>query len=194
LHDLGIVHGDLKPENILIKQTMKGIPTGKLIDFDDSYFTQRPPADRECIVGTPEYYSPELAAYLMDEDEEISGETLTLASDVFTLGIILCEYFTGEKPKSGTDMPTWLAVEKGMDLSFEKSLNPEIESLLRSMLAKTPTDRPTVKKVHNTLQKVNDGKGPGPLPSPPPPPTGPRLRGKGLEVTKLRGKGLNIKD
>lgn len=222
LHDLGIVHGDLKPENILIKQTMRDAFTGKLIDFDDSYFTQRPPADRECIVGTPEYYSPELAAYLMDEDEEISGETLTLASDVFTLGIILCEYFTGEKPKSGTDMPTWLAVEKGKDLSFEKSLNPEIESMLRSMLAKTPTDRPTIKKVQNTLREVKDGKGSGTSPTPTPIPTKTGhvgLRGKGLEVAPLpstkdipkkpeedsvkievpkkvglRGKGLNIKD
>lgn len=213
LHDLGIVHGDLKPENILIKQTSKDAFTGKLIDFDDSYFSQRPPSDRECIVGTPEYYSPELAAYLMDEDEEISGETLTLASDIFTLGIILCEYFTGEKPHSETECPTWQAVTKDKHLSFAKKLDSDVESLLCSMLAKEPSERPNIKKVHNTLRTIKDKIGcPGVSGST----THVRLRGRGLTPDRedipttpverptdpipapvkkvgLRGKGLNIK-
>lgn len=155
LHDLNIVHGDLKPDNILIKET-----SGKLIDFDDSYFSEEPPSDKDCIVGTPEYYSPELAAYIMDEDDEIEGNTLTLASDVFTLGIIFAEYFTGEKPITGTTLPTWKAIEKGNPFSFAKTIDPQIEDLLKSMLSLNPNDRPSVKKIQLKLKDIKEGKTP----------------------------------
>lgn len=159
LHDIKIVHGDLKPDNILIKETSRDNYSVKLIDFDDSYFSETPPLNRENIVGTPEYYSPELATYIMDEDEEIDGKTLTLASDIFTLGIIFTEYFTGEKPCTGTSLPTWSAVVKGNPISFAKALNPQIEELLRSMLSIQAKDRPTVKKVQNTLREVKEARG-----------------------------------
>ncbi|MDE6562203.1 MAG: protein kinase [Muribaculaceae bacterium] len=158
LHGLNIVHGDLKPDNILIKETSRDNYTGKLIDFDDSYFSETPPSDRDRIVGTPEYYSPELAAYIMDEDEEIDGKTLTLASDIFTLGIIFCEYFTGEKPISGTSLPTWSAIAKGTKISFAKTINPEVDKLLRSMLSFNSDDRPSIKKIQNILREIKEGR------------------------------------
>lgn len=158
LHDIRIVHGDLKPDNILIKEASRDNFSGKLIDFDDSYFSEEPPSDRENIVGTPEYYSPELAAYIMDEDDEIEGKTLTLASDIFTLGIIFCEYFTGEKPITGTSLPTWGAVVKGNLISFAKPIKPEIETLLRSMLSLKAEDRPTVKRIQNELREIKEGR------------------------------------
>ena len=64
LHDLRIVHGDLKPSNILVKRTELGY-TSKLIDFDNSYIAGDPPP-REEIVGTINYYSPELLGYIQD--------------------------------------------------------------------------------------------------------------------------------
>lgn len=217
LHGLGIVHGDLKPENILIKKTTGDNFTGKLIDFDDSYFSGKPPTNRENIVGTPEYYSPELAAYLMNEDEEISGKTLTLASDIFTLGIILTEYYTGTKPVCSKDISIWSAVTKGESLSFAKDIDSRVKSLLISMLDRNPLSRPTIKKVQNTLREIKEGKHTAPMA-----PIGRvGLRGKGIthgdktprtipeSITKkepipiheekpakkvgLRGKGLNIK-
>lgn len=207
LHDLGIVHGDLKPENILIKKTSANGLTGKLIDFDDSYFSQRPPTDKECIVGTPEYYSPELAAYLMDEDEEISGETLTIASDIFTLGIILCEYFTGEKPIVVSGKPIWSAVTNGESVVFPKKINPAIENLLRSMLSLNPSERPLVKKIGFRLREIKEGGVIGKSTDTPKTSTSLRFGGKEkkgiapIEETlapttrvRLRGKGLNIKD
>lgn len=160
LHDIKIVHGDLKPDNILIKETSKDLFAGKLIDFDDSYFSEEPPSDRENIVGTPEYYSPELAAYIMDEDEEMEGKTLTLASDIFSLGIIFTEYFTGEKPITGTSLPTWSAVVKGKPISFAKPIKIEVEKLLRSMLSLEAENRPTVKKVQNTLREIKEERKP----------------------------------
>ena len=62
LHDLDIVHSDLKPSNVLIKRTELGYTT-KLIDFDSSYVVGNPPPPEE-IVGTMNYYSPELVSYI----------------------------------------------------------------------------------------------------------------------------------
>ena len=201
LHDLNIVHGDLKPDNILIKQTSPTTYSGKLIDFDDSYFSEKPPKDRDLIVGTPEYYSPELATYITDEDDEVEGNTLTLASDVFTLGIIFCEYFTGCKPINDSSLPTYEAVKKGFTLKFAKSIDTRIEGLLRSMLSPKAEDRPIIRKAQNTLREIRNSK-------PAPPEEHPVLRGHGIskkieietpshpEPPKvgLKGKGLNIAD
>lgn len=152
LHDLSIVHGDLKPDNILIKKTSMGY-SGKLIDFDDSYFSGNPPTDRENLVGTPEYYSPEQAAYIMDEDEEIEGETLTTKSDIFTLGIILCEYFTGEKPIIDSKYSsTWNCVNDGGAISYKKNIPEPYGSLILKMLSKEVDNRPAINEVFNTLK------------------------------------------
>ena len=181
LHELKIVHGDLKPENILIKQTGEKIFTGKLIDFDDSYFSANPPKDREAIVGTPEYYSPELAAYIMaEDDEDVDASTMTLASDIFTLGIILTEYFTGSKPIFSENIPTWNAINKGLDFSFAKDLPKSVADLIRKMLSKNPADRPTIKSIHILLRDIK-------LIPPTPPDTKPKggtLRGSLLDEVK----------
>lgn len=208
LHEIGIVHGDLKPDNILIKRTSEKIFTGKLIDFDDSYFSENPPRDREAIVGTPEYYSPELATYIVDEDDEVSGTTLTLASDIFTLGIIFCEYFTGAKPQVKSSEPIWEAIKNGESISFAKKLPLEIEKLLLSMMSLNSSERPSIKRILNNLRNI---KATAPEPTKPIFKGG--LKGKGLKIATgksktetelrvgtvtektgcLRGKGLKLK-
>lgn len=158
LHGLKIVHGDLKPDNLPIKEVLRGYVV-KLIDFDDSYFEGNPPSDRESLVGTPEYYSPEQAAFIMDEDEEIEGNTLTCKSDIFTLGIIFSEYFSGYKPVlSGGHTCTWTCVKEGKPFSFKKEIHPSVEDLIRKMLKLNPEERPTISEVFNTLKVVKPGE------------------------------------
>lgn len=154
LHGQKIVHGDLKPDNLPIKEVKKGYVV-KLIDFDDSYFECHPPVDRESLVGTPEYYSPEQAAYIMDEDDEIEGNTLTCKSDIFTLGIIFSEYFSGRKPiLSGGYTSTWNCVKNSKSFSFSATMPHQIEELIRKMLSLNPSDRPTITEVFNVLQTL----------------------------------------
>jgi serine/threonine protein kinase len=93
LHDLNIVHSDLKPSNVMIKRTELGYTT-KLIDFDSSYLVGSPPPPEE-IVGTMNYYSPELVSYIQGS---AGAADLTEASDIFALGLIYAEYLTGALP------------------------------------------------------------------------------------------------
>ena len=180
LHDLNIVHGDLKPDNILIKKTSAGY-SGKLIDFDDSYFTGAPPKP-ECLVGTPEYYSPEQAAYI---DEEISGSTLTLKSDIFTLGIIFCEYLTGRKPLFDPKYSsTCSCVADGGKIKFSGALSNGFEEVLRKMLSLNPIDRPSIGEVFEFFKGVkDDGKAMSATDSPTiSTPVSKGLRGSGLGI------------
>ncbi len=158
MHNENIVHGDLKPDNILIKVTGTGTYTAKLIDFDDSYFSQKPPTDREQVVGTPEYYSPELYEYISDEDEEVSGATLTTKSDIFALGVIFAEYITGVKPLIPSEYSgTYAAAKDGATISFKESthLTPRLRTLLSKMLKLNAEERPTIDEVQNELRSAS---------------------------------------
>ena len=176
LHDLKIVHSDLKPSNVLIKQTELGYTT-KLIDFDSSYIAGRPPPPEE-IVGTINYYSPELLGYI--QEAGVTPAELGLASDVFALGLIYTEYLTGAPPPF--DVARYhepaVAVRSGERLRIPRGEIPtELADLVDAMLAPDPAQRPTIAQVHATLMTIR------PEPARPVPAPGSTvLRGKGLRA------------
>jgi len=84
-HARGIIHRDLKPSNLLI--TREGV--AKLGDFGIAHLMDTPGLTQPGqTLGTLAYMSP----------EQIRGERLTPASDVFSLGIVLYELLTGQRP------------------------------------------------------------------------------------------------
>jgi serine/threonine protein kinase len=148
LHDLDIVHSDLKPSNVLIKRTELGYTT-KLIDFDSSYVVGKPPPPEE-IVGTMNYYSPELVSYIQGTGTAVD---LTQASDIFALGLIYAEYLTGALPPFD---PAYheaaIAVAHGAQLRLPPGRTPApVVALVERMLLADPGARPTVAQVHATL-------------------------------------------
>lgn len=157
LHLNKIVHGDLKPENILIKKSEQtGAYYAKLIDFDDSYFSGEPNSDKESVVGTPEYYSPEVYAYITDEDDNIPGTALTCASDIYSLGLLFCEYLTGSRPLfDDKHRYAYMASYSGDILRIPDSpnVNDALLGLITVMLSKDFTKRPTVNTVIDELKR-----------------------------------------
>jgi len=161
LHDLKIVHSDLKPSNILIKKTTLA-HTAKLIDFDSAYFTGEPPPPDQ-IVGTINYYSPELVTYIQDT-EATDPHRLSLASDVFTLGQIYTEYLTGQPPAHDRERYAYpsIAARQGEALRVPRDkvrpeVPPEILDLIDRMMLLDPAARPSIGEVHAALMKVRKG-------------------------------------
>ena len=197
LHDLRIVHGDLKPSNILVKRTELGY-TSKLIDFDSSYIAGNPPPFTE-IVGTINYYSPELLGYIQDVGVQ-PGE-LGVASDIFALGLIYTEFLTGAVPPfdTATYHEPAVAVRSGETLRIPRDgIAPILADLVDAMLLAEPTQRPTIAQVHATLMGIRQ-------PSDPVTPAAPTTIRSSRSTVKsptptaapsgaLRGKGLRITD
>jgi serine/threonine protein kinase len=188
LHDLRIVHGDLKPSNILIKRTELGY-TSKLIDFDSAYIAGRPPPAEE-IVGTINYYSPELLGYI--QEAGVTPGELGVASDLFALGLIYTEFLTGAPPPF--DAPTYhepaVAVRHGETLRIPPTgIQPQIVALVDQMLLADPASRPTIAQVHASLMAIRPAAAPpavarpvAPAPAGAPAAPSGALRGKGLRT------------
>ncbi len=185
LHDLTIVHSDLKPSNVLIKRTELGLTT-KLIDFDNSYLEASPPPAEE-IVGTMNYYSPELIRYIQGDD---NAAELTAASDIFALGLIYCEYLTGSMPSfDPVHREAAIAVLNGSTLRLPPGSAPtELVDTVELMLVADPAARPDIGQVHATLMGLPSAE-PATVGRPLRPPVAP---GKPAVASGLRGRGLRI--
>ena len=148
-HAKGVVHRDMKPENIFLQRTGDGEEIVKIVDFG---IAQLKPTNEEAqaestkhrrltrtgmIFGTPEYMAPEQA----------SGKHADLRCDVYAVGIILFELFTGGVPFTGETFlgvltkhlndapPSMRAVYPDLQISHE------LEAVVQRTLAKDPNHR-----------------------------------------------------
>lgn len=126
----GIVHRDIKPANILV---VSGTNV-KVADFGAAYLCKAPETQIEAI-GSPLYMSP----------EQVRGEPLGYHSDMFALGVVLYQLFTGRPPYVASSLDELLA--KILDetpiapSSHRPQLSKEIDRILLRMMAKIPEER-----------------------------------------------------
>jgi non-specific serine/threonine protein kinase len=141
----GLVHRDIKPENLMLR------PDGylKVLDFGlvKSLTLSGAPAGTatlpELLVGTVPYMSP----------EQLRGEPLDARSDVWSLGVVLYEMLAGERPFAGATPSDQIASILCQPLPpLEQP--PEIESLLRRLLARDRADRPGARALYAELEEL----------------------------------------
>lgn len=106
-HRNGVVHRDLKPENILLDEDnniyLTDFGIAKDLETEDTYT-----GDPGAIIGSPMYLSP----------EQIKGEEVTPQSDIYSLGVVLYELLSGEKPFNEKSMPALLLKHLEQPLPF----------------------------------------------------------------------------
>jgi serine/threonine protein kinase len=144
-HRSGVVHRDLKPANVMLTTTGP-----KLLDFGvakpvaspidsatlTATLTQSTPVTREgTVVGTFQYMSP----------EQVEGKEVDGRSDIFSLGTVLYEMVTGNKPfegKSQLSVASAILEKEPVPVSAVKpTAPPALDHVIRKCLAKIPEDR-----------------------------------------------------
>ena len=143
-HEAGVIHRDLKPANIFVVQRKDAPPYIKVLDFGIAKLAAEALDDDDpktltqvgAMIGTPRYMSP----------EQCDGATLTPASDVYSLGIILYEMLTGTTPFSGSS-PIAIAIKHSTmpprnPREFVASIPVALEEIVMGALEKLPDDRP----------------------------------------------------
>ena len=129
-HRQGVIHRDIKPANIFM------LPDGsvKVGDFGIAHIEASNLTQVGAVMGTPSYMSP----------EQILGLPVDGRSDLFSSGVILYQFLTGERPFSGSAATTMQKVLKEDPLP-PSSLNVqapiEMDAIMRKALAKRPEDR-----------------------------------------------------
>jgi predicted Ser/Thr protein kinase len=129
-HSNGIVHRDVKPANIML------MPNGtvKIMDFGIAKSGGQVTNTGQ-VLGTPNYMAP----------EQVKGRPLDGRSDLFSLGVILYEMLTGEKPFVGQNVTTIIykivnetpITPRDLDVT----VHPGLSAIVNKALAKAPDDR-----------------------------------------------------
>lgn len=130
-HHAGMIHRDLKPDNVLINTDHRV----KLADFGLVRAASKAQATSNHIVGTVSYLSP----------EQVTGEELTPASDVYSAGIMLFELLTGSTPFGGDTQLAHAYARLDQDVPAPSSRIAGVPSLVDQLVgtatARQPEDR-----------------------------------------------------
>ena len=129
-HKNGIVHRDIKPANIILLKD----GTVKVADFGIARIESSTLTQAGAVLGTPSYMSP----------EQFMGQTVDGRSDLFSAGVILYQFLTGDKPFAGTITTIMHKVLKEEPVA-PSELNVQVprafDDLMKKALAKRPDER-----------------------------------------------------
>ena len=132
-HARGVIHRDLKPANVLL--TSGEPPTAKIADFGMARAASFAAADRRAltVLGTPPYMAPECLDPLAVDPR----------TDLYALGCIMFELATGAPPYGGSTPYAVLEAHRTAEVpSLPASYGPQLDALVRRLLAKAPGERP----------------------------------------------------
>jgi serine/threonine protein kinase len=123
VHRQGIIHRDVKPENILV--TEDGVV--KITDFGIGKIMDSEFAITGDVMGSPAYMSPESFD---------SAQTIDYRTDIFSLGVICYELFTGVRPFDGDTLYKLIDAIREKKPEEPMKINPRIDSWLQDVMAK----------------------------------------------------------
>jgi serine/threonine-protein kinase len=149
-HESGVIHRDIKPGNIII--TDDG--AAKVMDFGIARTRESDLTKTGTVLGSPNYMSP----------EQITGQDVDHRSDVFSLGVVLYQLLTGEKPFLGENQTSISYRVVRIDPVKPSKINPVIDPLYDHVVAKALAKRPEDRyrsaiELADDLEGVAEGRG-----------------------------------
>src|ERR1700680_4699682 len=131
-HERNVVHRDIKPANLMLTAD----DTVKVTDFGTAKILQFGTVQQTAhVMGTPSYMSP----------EQVKGRAVDGRSDIFSLGVMLYEMVTGEKPFPGQNITTVIYKIVNEDpvppRQIDPTIHPGISAVVMRALEKEPEQR-----------------------------------------------------
>jgi len=131
-HDRGVLHRDLKPANVMIDAD----GNVRITDFGIAGLIEEI-RDEDVRAGTPAYMSP----------EQLAGEELTVRSDLYSLGLVLYELFTGKKAFDAPTLVQLLQLRNSTSTpttpsTLVRDIDPLAERVILRCIEKDPDKRP----------------------------------------------------
>ncbi len=129
-HRQGVVHRDIKPANIILLAS----GTAKVADFGIARLETSTLTQAGSVLGTPSYMSP----------EQFMGQTVDGRSDIFSAGVVLYQFLTGERPFTGaftTIMHKVLKENPPLPSELNVQVPMAFDAVVRKALAKRPEER-----------------------------------------------------
>jgi serine/threonine protein kinase len=142
-HDNKVVHRDIKPANIMLSAD----DLVKITDFGTAKILQYGASQQTSAMGTPGYMSP----------EQIKGKAVDGRTDIFSLGVMLYEMTTGQKPFAGQDIATVLYRILNEEPVPPHQVNPNIPLGVSSTILKALTKSPHL-RYENCRELLEDLK------------------------------------
>ncbi|HEV3009161.1 MAG TPA: serine/threonine-protein kinase [Burkholderiales bacterium] len=154
-HEKGVVHRDMKPSNVFVLRDA----TIKVVDFGLARIEASNLTETGTLLGTPAYMSP----------EQFLGLPADARSDLFSVGVMLYQMLTGDRPFTGSPSTIMQKVLR-QDPVEPSVLNPTLsaawDDLVKRALAKKPDHRlQSARQFAEYVRLVSEGK---PLPGTPP--------------------------
>ncbi|MEY9954251.1 serine/threonine protein kinase [Leifsonia sp. EB34] len=145
VHARGVIHRDVTPSNIMIVDygTRFSRPRARLTDFGIAIHATRPQELAEATFGTAAYLSP----------EQVRSETLTPASDIYSLGLVLLECFTRTVAFPGTPVESALS-RLDRDPEMPDIVPDRWRELIQAMTHSDPSQRPSAADVATAARGV----------------------------------------
>lgn len=164
-HKIGVIHRDVKPENIMVSYNNEGFIV-KLLDLGIAKIAGATSLTVEGqVLGTPYYMSPE--QWGIYSEQEIIEKTLEIdgRADIYSLGVILYEMVTGQKPFTGATIQE-LAVKHISTIPIlAKTINPDLpesfSQTIAKIISKERINRPIncqelIHQLHKSLEQLED--------------------------------------
>ncbi len=131
-HETGVLHRDLKPANVMIDEH----GNARITDFGLAGLAEEFHQD-ELAAGTPAYMAP----------EQLEGKDQTVRTDIYSLGLVLYELFTGRKAFEASTLNELIKLRRSdatptTPTSIVKDLDPLIEKVIDRCIQKDPAQRP----------------------------------------------------
>jgi eukaryotic-like serine/threonine-protein kinase len=145
VHAQGVIHRDISPSNVMLVDYGTTLPRtrARLTDFGIAISVGTPHHDGEPTVGTPAYLSP----------EQVSGFSLTPASDIYSLGLVMLQGFTRVQAFPGAAYESALA-RLSADPLIPETVQKPWADLLQWMTLRDPSARPSAAELGTEIRRT----------------------------------------